>query len=184
MQGAVAIENARLYSQEQRLAIIDELTGLYNYRGLMDLGNREIERTRRFHHPLSVLFFDIDGFRNLNNTYSHTAGNLVLKAVVERCSSILRSIDVFIRFGGDEFVVLLPETTVENAETVAKRLLDVVSATDISTPYGNLRVGISVGVSVLSDANMDLITLIDRANQAEHYSKKSAQAKVNTAPLI
>ncbi len=183
LQAAIAIENARLYTQEQRLAIIDELTGIYNYRGLMELGTREIERTRRFNHPMSVLFFDIDGFRNLNNTYSHTAGNMVLKAVVERCSSILRSIDVFIRFGGDEFVVILPETDVTSAEAVAKRLVDVVSASDILTPYGNLRVSISVGVSFLSDANMDLITLIERANQAEHYSKKSPQAKVNTAPL-
>jgi diguanylate cyclase (GGDEF)-like protein len=183
MQAAIAIENARLYAQEQRLAIIDELTGIYNYRGLMELGNREIERTRRFNHPLSALFFDIDGFRNLNNTYSHTAGNLVLKAVVDRCSSILRSIDIFVRFGGDEFIVLLPETDVVNAEAVAKRLVDEISASDIPTPYGNLRVSISVGVSSLTDASMDLLTLIERANQAEHHSKKSPLAKVNTAPL-
>jgi diguanylate cyclase (GGDEF)-like protein/PAS domain S-box-containing protein len=183
LQAAIAIENARLYAQEQRLAIIDELTGIYNYRGLIELGNREIERARRFTHPLSVLFFDIDGFRNLNNTYSHTAGNLVLKAVVGRCSSILRSIDVFVRFGGDEFVVLLPETDVMNAEAVAKRLVDVVSASAINTPYGDLRVTISVGVSFLTDVNMDLLALIERANQAEHHSKKSPQAKVNTAPL-
>jgi two-component system cell cycle response regulator len=130
-----------------------------------------------------VLFFDIDGFRNLNNTYSHTAGNLVLKAVVGRCSSILRSIDVFVRFGGDEFVVLLPETDVMNAEAVAKRLVDVISASAINTPYGDLRVTISVGVSFLTDVNMDLLALIERANQAEHHSKKSPQAKVNTAPL-
>ena len=184
MQAAIAIENARLYAKEQRLAIIDELTGIYNYRGLIELGNREIERIRRFNHPLSVLFFDIDGFRNLNNTYSHTAGNLVLRAVVDRCSSILRSVDIFVRFGGDEFVILLPETEVKNAEVVAKRLVEVVSASDIPTPYGNLRVGISVGVSCLTDANMDLISLIDRANQAEHFSKKSPQIKVNTAPLV
>ena len=183
VQAAIAIENSRLYAQEQRLAIIDELTGIYNYRGLLELGNREIERIRRFNHPLSVLFFDIDGFRSLNNTYSHTAGNLVLKAVVDRCSSILRSIDIFVRFGGDEFVVLLPETEVRNAETVARRLVDVVSASEIDTPYGNLRVSISVGVSCLTDTGMDLLTLIERANQAEHYSKKSALAKVNTAPL-
>jgi len=183
LQAALAIENARLYAQEQRLAIIDQLTGIYNYRGLMELGDREIDRARRFNHSLSVLFFDIDGFRNLNNTYSHTAGNLVLKAVVERCSSVLRSVDVFARFGGDEFVVLLPETDVTSAEAVAKRLVDAVSASEIITPYGDLLVTISVGVSFFTNGNLDLIGLIERANQAEHQSKKSENTKVNTAPL-
>ncbi len=183
LQAALAIENARLYAQEQRLAIIDQLTGIYNYRGLMELGQREIDRARRFNHSLAVLFFDIDGFRGLNNTYSHTAGNLVLKAVVQRCSSALRNVDVFARFGGDEFVVLLPETDLPNAESVAQRLVEAVSASDIDTPYGNLRVSISVGVSFLANGKLDLVGLIERANQAEHFSKKSGITKVNTAPF-
>lgn len=183
LQAAIAIENARLYAQEQRLAILDELTGVYNYRGLMELGEREVDRARRFSHPLSVLFFDIDGFRNLNNTYSHTAGNIVLQTVVKRCSSLLRSVDILARFGGDEFIVLLPETDQANAEAVARRLVEIVSTNEILTSYGNLHTSISVGVASFYDPSLDLLGLIDRANKAEHFSKQSPKTKVNTAPL-
>jgi diguanylate cyclase (GGDEF)-like protein len=179
VQAAIAIENARLYSEEQRLAIVDELTGVYNYRGLMELGNREVERARRFNRPLAAIFFDIDNFRDLNNTYSHTAGNLVLKAVVKRCSLVLRSVDVLTRFGGDEFVALLPETDLASAEAVAQRLVQEIAATPINTTYGELKVSISVGVYLLSNDAPDLPTLIDHANRAERQVKISQKKLVN-----
>ena len=172
VQAAIAIENARLYAEEQRLAIIDELTGVYNYRGLIELGAREVERARRFNRPLAALFFDIDEFRNLNNTYSHTAGNLVLKAVVKRCSSVLRSVDVLTRFGGDEFVALLPETDLASAEGVARRLAQELASAPIKTSYGDLKITISVGVTMLTKDTTDLAALIDTANRAERKAKQ------------
>lgn len=178
VHAAIAIENARLYAEVQRLAIIDELTGIYNYRGLMELGAREVERARRFNHPLSILFFDIDNFRNFNNTYSHTAGNVVLQTIVQHGRSVLRSVDVFARFGGDEFVALLPETDLAGAEVIARRLADEIAATPIQTSYGNLNVSVSVGVANLTIATPDLSALIERANQAEHEAKKGLKSIV------
>lgn len=171
IQAAIAIENARLYSEEQRLAIIDELTGVYNYRGLIELGSREVERARRFSRPLAALFFDVDNFRNLNNTFSHTAGNQVLKGVVTRCRSVLRSVDVLARFGGDEFTALLPETDYANAELVAQRLIQELAKNPISTSYGDMPISISIGVTSLTSDKADLAALIDSANQAERQMK-------------
>jgi diguanylate cyclase (GGDEF)-like protein len=178
VHAAIAIENARLYSEEQRLAIIDELTGIYNYRGLKELGAREVDRARRFNHPLSVLFFDIDDFRNFNNKYSHTTGNIILQTIVQRCQAIFRSVDVFTRFGGDEFVVLLPETDLSSAETVARRLVDEIAAAKIVTPSGDFTVTISVGLTALMGTTVDLADLIDRANHAEHQAKQGQKSVV------
>jgi diguanylate cyclase (GGDEF)-like protein/PAS domain S-box-containing protein len=181
IQAAIAIENARLYAEIQRLAIIDELTGTYNYRGLQELGAREVERANRFNRPLSVLFFDIDNFRKFNNTYNHATGNIILKAVSERGRSILRTVDVFARFGGDEFVALLPETDITSAEGVAKRMVEEIAANKIATPFGELGVTISIGVTVLSEERPHLSALIDHANNAEHQAKRGKKGIVVVA---
>jgi diguanylate cyclase (GGDEF)-like protein len=182
IQAAIAIENARLYAEEQRLAIIDELTKIYNYRGLIELGAREVERARRFNHPLSALFFDIDNFHDFNNTYSHTTGNVVLQTVVQRCSAVLRSVDIFARFGGDEFVALLPETDLASAEVVARRLVEEIAATGITTSYGDLSVTVSAGVTMLTSSMLDLAALIDRASQAERQAKQDQKSVIAIAP--
>jgi diguanylate cyclase (GGDEF)-like protein len=171
IQAAIAIENARLYSEVQRLAIIDELTGIYNYRGLQELGTREVERAHRFNRPLSLLFFDLDDFRNLNNTYSHTTGNIILQSIANRCRTILRNVDVLARFGGDEFVVLLPESDITNAEDVARRLAEIIGNEKIATPFGEVSVSVSIGVTSLSEQRADLPALIEHANQAEKQAK-------------
>ena len=178
IQAAVAIENARLYAEEQRLAIIDELTGIYNYRGLLEIGAREVERARRFNHPLSILFFDIDDFRNFNNTYSHSTGNIVLRALVKNCHAILRSVDIFTRFGGDEFVAILPETDLASAEEVARRIVKETAASRIPTPYGELSITVSIGVAMLTASSVDLAELIERANKAEHRAKQGQKSIV------
>ena len=171
IQAAIAIENARLYAEEQRLAIIDELTGIYNYRGLVEIGTRELERARRFKRPLCALFFDIDDFRKFNNTYSHATGNLILQTVAQRCRTTMRSVDVIARYGGDEFAALLPETTLEEGQEVARRLVNEIANTHITTSYGPLGVTISIGVTSLQEDTPDLFNLIDRANQGERLAK-------------
>jgi diguanylate cyclase (GGDEF)-like protein len=181
VHAAIAIENARLYAEEQRLAIIDELTGIYNYRGLKELGAREVERARRFNHPLSLLFFDIDDFRSFNNQFSHATGNIILQTLVQRCCTILRSVDVFTRFGGDEFVALLPETDLASAEGVARRLVDEIAAAKIPTPHGDLSVTVSIGLTTLNGNTADLDELIERANRAEHQAKQGKKSIVAIA---
>jgi diguanylate cyclase (GGDEF)-like protein/PAS domain S-box-containing protein len=172
VQAAIAIENARQYAEEQRLEIIGELTGIYNYRGLQELGAREVEHARRFDHPLSVLFFDVDDFRNFNNVYSHAIGNIVLQDMVKRCQTVLRSVDIFSRFGGDEFVALLPETDFANAKSIGQRLADAVANTIIPTSCGDLAVTITIGAAELTDRMADLAALIESANQVERQAKQ------------
>jgi len=178
VHAAIAIENIRLYSEMQLLANIDELTGIYNYRGLLELGAREVERARRFSHPLSLLFFDVDDFRLFNNRYGHTTGNNVLQTVAQHARSVLRSVDVFARFGGDEFVALLPETDLAGAEVIAHRLSEEIAAASIHTSFGSLNVTVSIGVASLVSNTPDLSALIERANQAERQAKLSRKSIV------
>jgi diguanylate cyclase (GGDEF)-like protein/PAS domain S-box-containing protein len=179
VQAAIAIENARLYGVVQRMAIIDELTDIYNYRGLLELGAREVERARRFNHPLTALFFDIDGFKDFNNKYSHATGNLVLKSVAACSRAVLRSVDVIARYGGDEFFILLPETDQATGKRVARRLCREIAAAKIAADDNRLSVTISVGLASLTDDIPDILSLINRANQAEHVAKSQGNCVVS-----
>lgn len=182
-QAAVAIENARLYTEVQHLTLTDELTRVYNYRGLIELGQREFDRARRFNRPLSVLFYDIDHFRDFNNRYTHAVGNQVLQATTRITRSYLRGVDLVARFGGEEFVVLLPETKLGNAVEIAERLREEVEETYVQTKYGRLNVTISIGVAAITDDTQSLNALIDRANQAEHHAKQAGRNRVSITPL-
>jgi diguanylate cyclase (GGDEF)-like protein/PAS domain S-box-containing protein len=179
IQAAIAIENARLYSEVQRLSIVDELTGVYNYRGLLELGSREVERARRFRRPLSAFFFDIDDFRNFNNRYSHAIGNLVLRAVAQRSRTIVRAVDLVARYGGEEFVILLPEVSLHAAAQVAERLRIDIDRHRVATTRGELGVTVSIGVATLGDKANNLAALMDRANQAEHTAKETGKNRVS-----
>ncbi len=178
VQAAIAIENARLYADVQRLSIVDELTGVYNYRGLLELGGREVERARRFRRPLAAFFFDIDNFRDFNNRYSHSIGNLVLRAVAQRSRAIVRAVDLVARFGGEEFVILLPEVNLSAAMQIAERLRMDIERGRVTTESGELGVTVSIGVAELNDLTTDLIALVDRANQAEHAAKEAGKNRI------
>ncbi|MBN2388297.1 MAG: GAF domain-containing protein [Anaerolineales bacterium] len=178
VQAAIAIENARLYAEVQRLAIVDELTGIYNYRGLLELGAREVERTRRFNRPLSAMFIDIDDFNTFNNRYSHATGNLVLQSVAQECRALLRSVDVLTRYGGDEFVILLPEANLTNAAKSAWRLCEKIAALKTRTEHGELGITISIGVAQYGPEMVDILALIDSANRAEHIAKERGDCVV------
>jgi diguanylate cyclase (GGDEF)-like protein len=175
---AIALENARLYAEVQRMAIVDELTGIYNYRGLQELGQREFERARRFERPLSLIFFDIDDFRDFNNRYSHSTGNLVLKRVAALGKTVLRSVDILTRYGGDEFVAILPETDLDNANLVARRLSEAISRNTIHSPHGDLGVTISLGAATLKDGLADFNALLEAANQGEREDKWGKQDRL------
>jgi diguanylate cyclase (GGDEF)-like protein len=168
----LALENARLYTEIQQLAIMDELTGLYNYRGLFELGQREVERARRFGRPLSALFIDIDSFGNFNKKYSHAIGNRVLRVIAERSRQNVRTVDLVARYGGEEFVILLPEADAPIAIQVSERLRKDIEATRIPTECGDLSVTVSIGAAELTPDITLLSVLLDRADDAEHAAKR------------
>ena len=177
-QAAAAIANARLFSEVQRLAITDPLTGLYNRRGFSEIGHREIERTRRYKRPLSAIMIDIDHFKRINDTYKHAIGDQVLRTLAERCRKRTRELDILGRYGGEEIVILLPETDRAGALGAAEHLRRDVADEPFVTDVGPLWVTISLGVADSIDGNLELDSLIDRADAAMYAAKQSGRNRV------
>jgi diguanylate cyclase (GGDEF)-like protein len=176
-----AIHNAFLYSETQNLAATDPLTGQLNRRKLFELGQREVERFLRFGHPLSWIMFDVDLFKQINDRYGHSAGDQVLTAIVERCCRVIRHVDVLGRYGGDEFVVILPETDHLMATEVADRIQYSISGSPMTTDAGSVSVSISIGITQATPETADIGLLLNKADQALYRSK---QAGRNTITVV
>lgn len=172
------IELEHLNAEVQRLSIIDELTHLYNRRGFFEMGHREVERAKRFGKPLSAIMLDIDHFKQFNDRYGHAIGDKVLEEVATRCSLRLRKVDIFGRYGGEEFSVLLPETKIADARITAERLRYHTSHEPISTEFGLLSVTISLGIAIFKGDTMGLEELLEHADQALYKAKESGRNRV------
>jgi diguanylate cyclase (GGDEF)-like protein len=177
-QVAMAIENARLYAEVERLATLDEVTGVANRRRLFELGQREFERARRYDTPLSAILLDLDHFKQINDTYGHHAGDRVLAGIAAAIQASVRQIDLFGRYGGEEFVLLLPDSPLPAAVEVAERLRALVENLRFDTARGELRVTVSLGVAQLAHGIPALPTLIDRADQAMYAAKQAGRNRV------
>ena len=175
---AVAIENARLYQKMQHLAVTDALTGIYNRRGLFDIGQREINRARRFVRPLSVIMLDIDHFKQINDVHSHAIGDTVLQAIVKQCQANLRDMDILGRYGGEEFAILLPETDLMAGYQVAERLRMVIASNPVPTEHGPIEVTVSMGIASATVEIENLAVLLDRADTAMYAAKEAGRNRV------
>jgi diguanylate cyclase (GGDEF)-like protein len=162
------------------MAISDELTALFNRRGLMDLGRREIDRARRFNHPLSVAILDLDNFKTINDTYGHIAGDQMLNQVADCCRSGFRDIDIIARYGGDEIVVLLIENNLEQAYQIANRFRESIANRVFKTDAGNLSTTVSIGVAELTKEMDNLTELIDTADRALYIAKEAGRNQIMT----
>jgi len=178
-QAAVAIENARLYAEVQQYAITDELTDIYNRRGLFELGRREVERAHRYGRSLSAVMIDTDKFKEINDKYSHSEGDHVLKTLADRWKASIREVDILGRYGGDEFVILLPETDLENALPVADRLRMAICSKPVQTPVGDIPLSVSIGVATLTDVIRTFDELIEKADEALFRSKDAGRNQVS-----
>jgi diguanylate cyclase (GGDEF)-like protein len=174
-QVAIALEKARLNSDLQRLAITDPLTGLFNRRGLYELGQREVERARRYSRPLSLIMLDIDHFKLVNDQYGHPTGDDVLKLLADRMQKNVRDIDILARYGGEEFVILLPEIDLADARPVAERLRQAVGDWPFSTDRGEISITISVGATQTGNAPYELEALIAHADAAMYIAKQQGR---------
>lgn len=181
-QAAVAIENARLFQEIQRLASIDGLTGASNRRHLLHLAQNEYERFRRFDRPLSALMMDLDHFKKVNDTYGHPVGDQALIALTQCSLENLRATDVFGRYGGEEFLVLLPETDMEHAMQVAERLREEIANITLPSSKGPLHITISIGIATLEPGSeLDLDQLIVQADDALYVAKAQGRNRVCAA---
>lgn len=180
LQRELSRKNAELeglYADAKNRAVTDSLTGLYNYRGVFDLGEREIARARRYGHSLSAIMFDIDKFKGVNDTFGHVAGNEVLQQIAKRCSSRLRSVDIFGRYGGDEFLLLLPQKDPSSSRIVAERMSQIVSE-PIVLDQSPLTVTISIGIAQMDRDTKDLKELLERAAQALKKAKRLGRSRI------
>lgn len=175
---AIALDNARLFGEVQKLAITDALTGAYNRRQLFELGQREFNRAHRFDRPFSVILLDIDQFKVVNDTYGHATGDLVLRVMTQRIQETIREIDILARYGGEEFVVLLPETTCTAALSAAERLRNLAGHQPIPTEHGDVVVTVSIGVTEIRPETQDFTALVVRADEAMYDAKKAGRDRI------
>lgn len=178
-----AIQNATLHAEMQELATTDTLTNLLNRHGFFELGRREVERAHRFRRKLSAVMFDIDHFKKVNDEHGHTVGDEILTLLAQRCRGELRAVDLLGRYGGEEFVALLAETSLGRAYSVAERLRLVVAEEPFETSAGDVEITISLGVAELSDSCASLKELIDCADKALYEAKSAGRNCVSRRPL-
>jgi diguanylate cyclase (GGDEF)-like protein/putative nucleotidyltransferase with HDIG domain len=176
-------ELEQAYATIQKQALTDALTGLPNHRALMEQLHKELERASRHHRSLSVLFFDADRFKRVNDTHGHAAGDAVLRQIGQRAESALRGGDTIGRFGGEEFVILLPEAAAEEAKDIAERIRATVAAEPVATleVEGGLAASISIGLSTYPLDGESEQTLLSQADEAMYLAKRLGRNQVRTA---
>ena len=173
-QAAVAFQNARLYE----LATIDGLTGLYVRRYFDTRVREELERSRRFGAPFSVVLLDIDDFKKLNDSYGHALGDRVLREVAHSMKRNLRGVDIAARYGGEEFAFILPRTGIIDAHAVAERVRHDVGETRVAHEGKVVGVTASLGVSCYLEGHGDVAALLERADLALYRAKTSGKNRV------
>ncbi len=173
-------ERKRLEHQLHQLAATDGLTGITNRRRFMEVAAGEIKRAARLKHPLALALVDLDHFKQINDTYGHAIGDEALKALTCICRRTIREIDVQARFGGDEFVVLFPETTLDAAHAIMERVRLAVSAQSVDVNSRQVALTISVGIASLASASTSLDALIEHADQALYQAKAAGRNRVVT----
>jgi len=158
----------------------DHLTGVYNRRFLSEVGEREFRRAGRHGHPLSLILFDLDNFKQINDTHGHLAGDKLLKGIAEVCQEATRQEDILARYGGDEFVILCLDTSREGACDLAERIRSEVEQAVISYQGQGLEVTASLGVTTLEDDDpQSIVDLIEQADQALYQAKRGGRNQVS-----
>jgi diguanylate cyclase (GGDEF)-like protein len=179
---AIAIENAILFQRTEQLTITDDLTRLFNSRYLNLYLGREIKRCKRHGIPLSVIFLDLDGFKGINDQYGHLAGSGTLTEVGGILALGVRESDILARYGGDEFVVVLPETPASGALVIAERLRRSIEEHRFLEPQGiAARISASFGIATYPDHALTPEGLIQKADQAMYRVKEREKNGIEVA---
>jgi two-component system cell cycle response regulator len=194
-QAGVAVHNVRVHEEAQRLSLTDPLTGLWNYRYLRESLRREVERASRFGRMLTVLVLDLDHFKDVNDTYGHAAGDAVLSEFARRIRIGLREVDVAFRQGGEEFVVLLPETDAYGGAIVAERLCSAIRDIPVpidprrhdavtGMPVDRIPISVSIGIAVYPEHGTTAQEVLDAADDALYVAKNSGRDTFRIAETV
>ncbi len=177
-QAADAIEKAQLIEKLTQLSITDGLTGVFNRRHFMERVEVELERSRRYNYPLCAMMLDGDDFKKINDTYGHPAGDMVLREMSRMCRCKLRKSDLIGRYGGDELVVLLPNTTLTRARLVAERLRQAALHHVVAVDGEQIIATISIGVAEWRPEQESAAGLLTRADNALYIAKQHGKNRV------
>jgi diguanylate cyclase (GGDEF)-like protein/PAS domain S-box-containing protein len=175
-------ERVRLEQQLEHQAHTDALTGLVNRGYFLDLAEKELSRARRYRNPFAIAMLDLDCFKAINDAHGHESGDRVLKEFAAICRDSLRESDLLARIGGEEFVILFPETTREKAAEVAERIREGVAATTvIAAQGGTIRFTASIGIAELAAIDKNIDALMGRADRALYEAKRSGRNRTCVA---
>lgn len=166
----IAAENAFLYEKVRELAMIDPLTGVYNRHYFNEMFSREEERVRRYNYPICILMMDVDGLKHINDTYGHLEGDKALKTIADILKSSCREADLLARFGGDEFVLLMPHAREKEGREVANRIQKLISKWNAKSMKSSPALSLSIGIHAADATTLD--NLLIKADQ-ELYQYKT-----------
>jgi diguanylate cyclase (GGDEF)-like protein len=179
VQSAIpAIENARRYGEARKLAETDALTGLYNQRYFHETLRREVLRAQRYERNLALILFDVDDFKSINDQIGHLAGDRVLSQAADRLREAVRSVDVPCRIGGDEFAVILPESSAGDADQLYRRVQSSMRGTSLGPDEGRLR--LSAGIAEIQHGDT-AAGLFERADAALYRAKDLGKDRADVA---
>lgn len=164
--------------QMSHLALTDPLTGLSNRRHLIQQLDREFTRAKRYQRPLSLVYLDLDGFKSMNDRFGHIFGDEILSGVALQMRAVLRSADMLARIGGDEFAVLLPETSLEGAQRVAEKLRKALAAYSKRLGPALPTLTFCAGVAQLADDDQSIDDLLGRADKAQYRAKDAGKDRI------
>jgi diguanylate cyclase (GGDEF)-like protein len=181
-QVASTLENARILQETQTRAVTDVLTGVFNRRGLMELGEVEFTRALALNRPFSAIMLDLDHFKIINDTHGHAAGDVCLHEFAKRCKSCIREIDYIGRYGGEELIILLPDAHMKASMNIAERLRIAISKSPILVDNKRINITASLGVACKDENTNSLEMLIARADQAMYIAKHNGRNRVAVSP--
>ncbi len=177
---AIAIDNAKMHKKMQDLTIIDELTGLYNYRYFRNKLFDEMRRADRYHQKMSLLMLDIDHFKELNDSQGHQTGNIVLQEIAAVIKQAVRDVDIVARYGGEEFMIILPQTDADNARMIAERIRSQIDQSFFSNSQGqrHIKATISIGIAVYPNGSLSATQLLEKVDKALYLAKNRGRNRV------
>ena len=173
-----SIGNIKLFEKMQRQAQTDGLTGLMNHRTFYETLEKELRRSQRYGGLISLIMVDVDNLKKINDTLGHRAGDLAIKTISRKISECIRNVDTAARYGGDEFAVILPNTSLADAVVVAERMVQTVASTHINWEGEPIKLSISAGVGQY-DGNFCPEDVTNHSDEALYRAKQSGKNRVH-----